>query len=86
MKGKWRLELTLALGVTVSACGAVANEGPDTSSHWLQVCDGDDSCGDGQACLCGVCTTGCEQSSVHLNRTLRLKAWHRHSNVMSVAY
>lgn len=52
------LSLLAVLLVTLPACSS----GPSTDSetHWMKACSDDEDCDDGLDCLCGVCTTGCD--------------------------
>lgn len=51
--------LLLALG----GCGARSTDATDTKTNWLAQCVEDEDCDPGLACLCGVCSTTCDEAS-----------------------
>ncbi len=57
----------LSLLLTVSLCAGCQPQGqqPRTSgeSHWLQACTTDSDCPDAQSCICGGCTTACQDQA-----------------------
>jgi hypothetical protein len=59
-------KLRLLLGALALVCGCRSGEpGPSTGSetHFLSWCSNDESCGEGLACLCGVCSAACSDSA-----------------------
>jgi hypothetical protein len=62
--------LLLALCLSMLACGkALSNTGTDSATHWLQRCTSDAECGSLE-CLCGVCTTACNEPASCPNSTI----------------
>lgn len=57
-----RSSLTTAmLALTLAACGGRTLERTEGETHWLSTCSEGENCGDGQTCICGVCTATCER-------------------------
>src|SRR5262245_39480008 len=56
--------IALLMTFVAAGCGARSTQsaGPDSSSHWLSSCSSDADCG-GVECLCGRCTTNCDDNS-----------------------
>ena len=54
------IELWIVLALA-AACAASTTPDPSGETHFLTQCDG--GCGNGLACICGVCTRACAQSS-----------------------
>lgn len=61
------LRFATALGVTLCAFINCVSEPKESSrggeTHFLMACNSDDSCGSTLACMCGLCTRSCSDSS-----------------------
>lgn len=66
--GRWIFAAALLVAATALACSG--SEGPDTDSetHWMERCSEDADCGEDLDCLCGLCTTGCDDECDELTR------------------
>src|SRR5688572_13448702 len=53
----------LSLGLAAASCSS-QTVGTDTRTNWLIACHETAECGDEFACLCGICTTACDDSGV----------------------
>jgi len=56
-----RFLVMILAGLTLSSCSS----SPDGSkangeTHWMQQCTNSDACGSGLDCVCGICTTSCD--------------------------
>jgi hypothetical protein len=60
-----RLQIsTFGLMLGLTACGArSAENGTDSSTHWLSSCTDANDCGGGLECICGTCTKACGADS-----------------------
>src|SRR5688572_26961910 len=67
MTRRWDLSagvgMTLCAWLLLAGCGAKVNEHTEGETHWLSACTQSASCGSDYACVCGVCTQTCEQTS-----------------------
>lgn len=58
-----RLSIWTAAGIVMLATGCDGGGVPlsDSKSNWLHACMSSEDCGAELSCVCGVCSTGCEQ-------------------------
>jgi len=67
-KRRMVLRFAIALGVTLCAFINCVSEPKESSTggetHFLMACNPNDSCGSTLACVCGICTRPCSDSSV----------------------
>jgi len=56
----------VAVGLALTALGCAKtteNPGLGTNTNWMRTCDAPSDCGEGDLCVCGVCTRACTSSS-----------------------
>lgn len=52
--------VALMVSIGLGACGANGDPGTDSTTHFWGTCDTNEDCGSGGDCICGRCTSACD--------------------------
>ena len=63
MRPMKQLLLAMIAGCAMLTAACTSGNNTDSQTHWLTSCSADSECGQGLACLCGVCSTECEETA-----------------------